>query len=860
MLALAYSRPQEALSAARSLLATLPGAYDASIAHQSIGIVLREFGDLRAAIKEIRRALRLARASGCRDREADVLATLGVALTALGDTSGGLAALDAAVVTGGGVTAARALYRRGYVLRVLGRHHEALADLSRAAVALEAAGDGLWTARALTARALIHLALGATGRADADLLAADSLFAATGQELEAAFGVHNRGLVAFRAGDLPSALDHLDAAGRRYQALDAPMPDLAIDRCAVLLAAGLAREAAESAAEAVRLLDRGKGQATKRAELHLAAARAALAAGDPAAALHHTTVAGRLFTRQQREWWALHARLLARQAGFAAADGVSGRTVRETAALGERLAAAGSPDAVQAYLLAGRMALALGRQDEADRYLATAARSRAAGPPLARAGGWLAEALRAGGGTRRTLAACRRGLDLLDAHRLTFGSVELRAGATLHGTELAAIALRAAARSGRPRALLAWSERWRATALSTPAARPPDDPELRADLAAFREVACLVDAARAGGAAAAVLERERRRLQERIRARLLRLRGDARDGPRRLDPGALLRALGPASLVELAEIDGVLHVLVCGGGRVRHTVAGALAEACQELRFARLGLTRLAYDRASRTRPHELRLLDGAASRLQGLLLGGAVRHLGDGPVVLVPPSSLDGVPWAMLPALRDRVVSVAPSAPAWMRARGTPPPANRDVVLVRGPGLSTGGAEVDRLAAAYGHATVLGDGKATSALVLRAIEGTWLTHIAAHGDFRADSPLFSSLRLDDGPLIAHDLERLGQAPYRLVLPCCDSGRLARAGADELLGLTAALLPLGTAGIISPVVPVNDAATVPLMIALHDALREGLSMPEALHDARRRTSGGPLENVTAWSFAALGAG
>nr|WP_246497545.1 CHAT domain-containing protein [Sphaerisporangium rubeum] len=533
---------------------------------------------------------------------------------------------------------------------------------------------------------------------------------------------------------------------------------------------------------------------------------------------------------------------------------------RAAAALGERLAAAGSPDAVQAYLLAGRVALAAGRDAEADRYLATAARGRAAGPPLARAGGWLAEALRAGGGTRRTLAACRRGLDLLDAHRLTFGSAELRAGATLHGTELAAIALRAAARSGRPRALLAWSERWRATALTTPAARPPDYPELRADLAAFREVACLADAARAGGATATVLERDRRRLQQRIRARLLKLRGDPRDGPRRLDPGALLRELGEATLVELTDVDGVLHVLVCGGGRVRHTVAGPLADAEHELRFARLGLTRLAYDGASRTRVHELRLLDSAAGRLQTLLLGGAVRHLGDGPVVLVPPSSLDGVPWPMLPALRDRVVSAAPSALAWMRARRTPPPANRDVVLVRGPGLSTRGAEVDRIAEAYGHATVLGDGKATSSLVLRAIEGTWLTHIAAHGDFRADSPLFSSLRLDDGPLIAHDLERLGQAPYRLVLPCCDSGRLARAGADELLGLTAALLPLGTAGVISPVVPVNDAATVPLMIALHDALREGLSMPAALHRARNTTSENAVDHVTAWSFAALGAG
>ena len=59
---------------------------------------------------------------------------------------------------------------------------------------------------------------------------------------------------------------------------------------------------------------------------------------------------------------------------------------------------------------------------------------------------------------------------------------------------------------------------------------------------------------------------------------------------------------------------------------------------------------------------------------------------------------------------------------------------------------------------------------------MLSALDGAWLAHIAAHGNFRADNPLFSSLMLDDGPLIVHDLERLNRAPYWLVLSCCDSG------------------------------------------------------------------------------------
>ena len=70
--------------------------------------------------------------------------------------------------------------------------------------------------------------------------------------------------------------------------------------------------------------------------------------------------------------------------------------------------------------------------------------------------------------------------------------------------------------------------------------------------------------------------------------------------------------------------------------------------------------------------------------------------------------------------------------------------------------------------------------------------------------------------------MTVHDLERLRRAPFRLILPSCESGLLVPVGADELLGLASALLPLGTAGIVAQV---NDRAAAPLMLALHRRLR-----------------------------------
>ena len=106
------------------------------------------------------RALRLARRTGSAEREADVLASLGVALVYAGRTAAGLAAFDRAVRLSNGVLAGRVLHRRGHVLWTLGRYPAALEDLRRAVSVLQRAGDPVWTARALNGRGLVYLAVG----------------------------------------------------------------------------------------------------------------------------------------------------------------------------------------------------------------------------------------------------------------------------------------------------------------------------------------------------------------------------------------------------------------------------------------------------------------------------------------------------------------------------------------------------------------------------------------------------------------------------------------------------------------------------------------------------------------------------
>jgi CHAT domain-containing protein len=149
----------------------------------------------------------------------------------------------------------------------------------------------------------------------------------------------------------------------------------------------------------------------------------------------------------------------------------------------------------------------------------------------------------------------------------------------------------------------------------------------------------------------------------------------------------------------------------------------------------------------------------------------------------------------------------------------------------------------VRQVAALHPAATVLRGGAATADATLAALDGAGLAHIACHGRFRADSPLFSSLELADGPITALDLQRLRRAPDVVVLSACDAALSDRYAGDELLGLAAVLLGLGTRTIVASVVPVPDAAARRLMVALHRNLVAGDGPATALAHAQATLRG-----------------
>ena len=109
--------------------------------------------------------------------------------------------------------------------------------------------------------------------------------------------------------------------------------------------------------------------------------------------------------------------------------------------------------------------------------------------------------------------------------------------------------------------------------------------------------------------------------------------------------------------------------------------------------------------------------------------------------------------------------------------------------------------------------------------------------HIAAHGIFRADNPMFSSLKLGDCWLNLFDIFNLQLGAELTVLSACETGRSAVWEGDELLGLARGFLYAGTPSLVVSLWMVHDHSTALLMRHFYEGLQQGISKSRALQDA-----------------------
>lgn len=769
------------------------------------------------------------------------LGSLAVAEVYMGHSSAGFALLDEADALVLPAERGILVQQRGLLLMLVGRFDEALHRFDDALPLLARPQDRTVRSRALLNRALVHQTAGRVTAALADLGECERLARREGQPRLVAKAVHGRGACQLLAGDIPAALRAFDVAGREY-AEHAPgwLPVLAMDKARALLAAGLYADAVAELDTALASFPSVRMN-QEHAEAELTRAQAALAMGDPAAARRWARRAARRFAGRGNAPWATVAdltRLRADLADSRRVDGVAAKAVehaRRLRALGLR------QDAELAQVLAARAWLALGRLDRARDCLPAADHrgTRLETRLLRRL--TLAELAVARGDSRGALAQARSGLALLQDHRGRFGSVDAVTGTAALGSELAGIALRVALGRGRAPTIFGAVERSRAQAFRVRPVRPPSDPVVAAAAAELRQLAGRERAAELAGRHDPGARRRCARLERVIRARGWQLAGS---GERR--PGAGYAevlaelAAGGCVLVSYVAVDGRLSALTLGGHGSRLVPLGDTASVARSAALLHSDLDALRVRRLPSA--IERVVADSVRRRLAELtdaLLTPVAAHLGDASVVVVPTGPLATLPWGLLPPLRGRPVTVAPSASAWVAARHArgDGPVPGPCLLVAGPDLGHADDEIERLAKLYEDKTVLTGPAATVSATLAALGECSSVHFAAHGHHEAENVLFSRLDLADGPLLAHDVHQLAHAPRQAVLSSCDVGRTTVRAGDEILGFTAALLYLGTATVISSVSRVDDDAVVDVMAAYHGAVADGTPPAQALAEA-----------------------
>lgn len=709
---------------------------------------------------------------------------------------------------------------------------EAVALLDRGIAGI--GDDTEYRAPMLVNRSVAHSQAGHLAAARADVEAAARDYETVGGDVERAMAVHNAGYIALLEGDLIAALEAMGEARGALaaaSAVNAAICDL--DRAEVLRDAGLVREAEHSLDRVVSVFAGHRmRQAKGEAQFHLARS---LLTHTPSKAAAVAAAAARTFRGIGSEWWALRSDAVRLRALFTPEVESAERPRPPASAVRDVDEVVRSLEAKE--LRGEAAALRLTRE----LWLADDA---AAPVPLRTPPGASLQVRLLAHEVRSARAAARgaesearkhaaAGLDALAEWQRSFGSLDLATSLVMHGGGLIFAGLRSAVRSRRPDVVFTWSERARHLSQEAIPVRPPRDEALAADLAELRML-------RSESSAGDWLSSPRAaELSERVRRRQWASTGAA--GTRHRATLEELRAsLGPDTALVSYIFDGTaLTALAVTEGAARVIDIGTWEQLGSAYAGLRADLDVSASVLSGPLVPVVRESLEQRLAALSTALVDPVVGTIGERRTAITVPGILGGIPWGMLPAMRERAFTIATSASQWMAERAGRTAGG--VGFVAGPRVARGMEEVARAAAAWSAAAILNPATATVDQTERLAARVGTLHVAAHGRHAAENPLFSGLELADGALFGYDIDLIPKVPDTVVLSACELGRSSVRWGEEAIGMTRAWLHAGTRCVIASPVVVADDVACDLLAAMHERLAAGAMPAEALTQAATET-------------------
>jgi hypothetical protein len=350
--------------------------------------------------------------------------------------------------------------------------------------------------------------------------------------------------------------------------------------------------------------------------------------------------------------------------------------------------------------------------------------------------------------------------------------------------------------------------------------------------------------------------------------RLARLRARARDGEARLarllfdarrqDPGLadlqgsaavtvadVQRVLGETKLVEYCDLRGALHAFVIDGDGITVHALGPLDPIRRLVQLTLFNLIGLPGRLRPPARSRPLEASTAAHLRtLHDVLVAPLHERLRPArPLVIAAHGPLHRLPFHALIGPDGYLgeacpITVAPSAAVFTLVQRRPAGRARGALVLgvpdaRAPHIAD---EARQVADLLGGTLLLGR-RATAAALRARGPGRRIIHVATHGFYRDEHPMFSSIRLANTRLDVFDLYTLRLRADLVTLSGCSTGVSFVAGGDELLGLMRGLLHAGAACVQLSLWDVDDESTAHYMRAFYTAIADGASPAAAAQRA-----------------------
>lgn len=313
----------------------------------------------------------------------------------------------------------------------------------------------------------------------------------------------------------------------------------------------------------------------------------------------------------------------------------------------------------------------------------------------------------------------------------------------------------------------------------------------------------------------------------------------------------LQKSLGDRkALLEFVNLDGRLAAFVATGKKIHFqanlATADEILSLLESLQF-QFGALRYGVENLGNFIGELKNRADSYLKKLHEKLFAPLADFVGGRDLVVVPVGAAHYVPFHALYdgekyLIESREIVHAPSATVWRHLASNQRKISGKTLLFgyadeRIPLVNR---EIEALERIFPDAEVFTDERANTAAFTENAARCDVLHLACHGQFRPENPLFSSLHLADGRITVRDISALKLKAELVALSACETGLNKIFAGEEILGLARGFLLAGAKSLLLSLWTVNDAATNRLMEIFYEQRKTGKSSAQSLRIAQKK--------------------